>query len=157
MFKEMFNKLNPTWYKVITFIAGFIMFIQILVSFGDDNYTLGIYYVLLLVLIFGMYFFSMKYHLIKLMKKLDETYGKRELLHRVEFDDNGAIITNLESGAVINMSYSSMSRMCNIHKGIVIMSKNKQFFVVFTSCFNQEELEEFRGFIRGRCKHIEFC
>ncbi|MEG0181419.1 MAG: hypothetical protein RR620_14335, partial [Clostridium sp.] len=132
--KEICNRLYPRWIKGLFFIIVFYVVIKLMIEYANYNYIgIVICYIMLASLI-TCYFVGKKLHYSRFIKVIDELYDKRELEFKIEFDDNGVNINNLISGGQGSIAYSSMDKLFNMNRIIIIMCKSGQWFVVFTSC-----------------------
>ena len=89
------------------------------------------------------------------MQRMKETVGKRETKYKVYFDEVGAIVNNLDTGAKIHMKYDVFVRFAETPNVYAIFTKSNQFIILFKNCLDEGQLNEFKIFIKGKCKNFK--
>lgn len=113
------------------------------------------YFIFLFIMIFiliTLYFYRVNYSYKYVIKRMEETYGKREIKMNVYFDEEGARVSNFESGAKVYIKYKLFTRLVETSNIYVLFTKYNEIIVVFKECLDKSQIDEFPIFIKSKCK-----
>lgn len=89
------------------------------------------------------------------MKILEEATDTSELKIKVSFDEDGAIVNNLTTSSSIKIKYDKFVRIVETSSIYFLITEANLYAIVTKECLSNDELDEFKKFIKGKCKNIQ--
>ncbi|MEF9953546.1 MAG: YcxB family protein [Clostridium sp.] len=137
----------------------FIIMVLILLGGGTlyiniGYIKLGYIYFLATILAFGLVYIVNRLKYKKSIMALYEQYNCTEVRYKTEFDDEGIIIHNLNTGSIGRIRYCRFEKIIEKDKIFIIITKAQQSTFVFKDCLSKDEIEEFKIYIKERCPKI---
>lgn len=130
------------------------------ITFAFISLLVSSFYVFLFLLLGAIlaveYFLMINISKKRCIKQIEETIGKREVKYKVYFDDEGVIVNNLGTNAKANMKYGVFKRVVETKNLYVMFTKSNQFVLIFKECLDNNQNEEFKIFIKEKCRKIKF-
>lgn len=109
-----------------------------------------------LVLVFILeYFLAVNIFYKKSLSIMKESTGLNEYCYKVFFDETGAVVNNLSIGATVQLKYDAFVRIEEIRNMYVLFTKANQYVIVFKDCLDNKQVNDFKMFIKERCKNIK--
>lgn len=136
--------------KIMVIICALLGFISIFIS----RVLAGIFFLAAGIFIAEYFYAINKFYKIG-MQRIEETIGKRETKYKVYFDEIGAIVNNLDTGAKGHMKYDLFVRIVETHDVYAIFTKANQFFIIFKDCLEEGQGNEFKKFIKEKCQNLK--
>lgn len=109
---------------------------------------------LILVLIFE-YYFAINIFYKKSVSIMVENSGKEGFEFKVFFNEIGAVVNNLSIGATVNLKYDLFVRLEETTDMYFLFTKSNQYIIVFKNCLDVKQANDFKTFIKERCKNIK--
>lgn len=113
-----------------------------------------VFFVGICVFIAEYYYTLYKFHKI-CMQRMEETTGRRETKYNVYFDEEGAIVNNLDTKSNIKMKYDMFVRLGETSNVYALFTKSNLFIVIFKDCLDEMQMHDFKEFIKEKCKNIK--
>ena len=136
--------------KIFAIISAIFALICIPVSL-----KFSIFFAFLVLVFILEYFFSYKYFLQKKPFYNEGKYRINEYCYKVFFDETGAVVNNLSIGATVQLKYDAFVRIEEINNMYVLFTKANQYIIVFKDCLDNKQVNDFKTFIKERCKNIK--
>lgn len=121
--------------------------------FMTENKVFILCFSLLTIIFITEYFYIINKVIKICMQRMEESVGKKESKYNIYFDEEGAIVNNLDTGAKVHMKYEVFNRFAENSNTYALFTKSNQFIVIFKECLNQSQVDEFREFIKEKCKN----
>lgn len=86
---------------------------------------------------------------------LGEVSDTNEIKIKVYFDEDGVIIDKLNLSPKTKIKYEFFNRILETPHTFFLLTKANQYALVFKECLNEDELNKFKQFIKGKCKNIK--
>lgn len=145
-------------FKIYSIILGLLGLVDIIIGVLNSRnrsilFGLGFLF-LSTVAIWVIIYFEKRFMRLN-MKILEESTDTRELKIRVFFDEDGAIINNLTTSSSIKIKYEYFVRIVETASIYFLVTDSNLYAIVAKECLSNDELDEFKKFIKGKCKNIQ--
>lgn len=137
------------FFRTMIFIC---MGFGILSIFMTENKVFLLCFSLLTIIFITEYFYIINKVIKICIQRMEESVGKKESKYNIYFDEEGAIVNNLDTGAKVHMKYDVFKRFTETSNTCALFTKSNQFIVIFKDCLNQSQVDEFKGFIKEKCQ-----
>ena len=78
-----------------------------------------------------------------------------ETKYKVYFDEVGAIVNNLDTGAKAHMKYDIFVRFAETPNVYAIFTKSNQFIIIFKNCLDEGKVNDSKIFIKEKCGNLK--
>ena len=160
--KEFLKVSAAPWYKILTktliaiiFLLSILSAILWIISSRKEFLIFVAELAGMIFLVFLIYSSNVAKIKILHLDPIKEISDNGEFEFRVFFNDNGANISNLTTSANYEIKYESFYRLEETPSMYVLFTKYAQYVLVFKNCLNEEEINSFKEFIKGKCKNIK--
>ncbi|MBU3107354.1 YcxB family protein [Clostridium gasigenes] len=152
--KELKNYLVPSKLKIFIKIMVIICALLGLISIFISG-VLPVIFFLAAGIFIAEYFYAINKFYKTVMHRMEETVGKMETKYKVYFDEVGAIVNNLDTGAKGHMKYNIFVRFVETPNVYVIFTKANQFIIIFKNCLDEGKVNDFKIFIKEKCENLK--
>lgn len=136
--------------KIFAIISAIFALICIPVSL-----KFSIFFAFLVLVFILEYFLAVNIFYKKSLFIMKENTGLNEYCYKVFFDETGAVVNNLSIGATVQLKYDAFVRIEEINNMYVLFTKANQYIIVFKDCLDNKQVNDFKTFIKERCKNIK--
>ncbi|MGG7057181.1 YcxB family protein [Clostridium nigeriense] len=137
------------FFRTMIFIC---MGFGILSIFMTENKVFLLSFSLLTIIFITEYFYIINKVIKICIQRMEESVGKKESKYNVYFDEEGAIVNNLDTGVKSHMKYDVFKRFAETSNAYALFTKSNEIIVIFKECMNKSEVDEFKGFIKEKCQ-----
>lgn len=146
--------LFPKKLRILYFIGFCISIVAFIVAMITNDFFTSI------ASLFGVFIFpfsyvkSTKITIERLIERFKENLNKEETSYKTLFNEEGVVIHNLDDQSEVNIKYESFDSIAEVEDAFAIFSKTRQLFMVNKKCLEDKEINEFRNFIKEKCKNL---
>ena len=109
-----------------------------------------------LILVFILeYYLAINIFYKKSKAVIEENTEGEGFQYKVIFNEIGAIVDNLSIGATVHLKYDSFVRLEETPDMYFLFTKSTQYIIVFKKCLSDNQINEFKLFIKEKCKNIK--
>lgn len=138
------------FFKILAIISAIFAFIYIPISIKASMFFA--FFVLVFIL---EYFLAINIFYKKNFSIIKENTGSNEYSYKVFFNEIGAVVNNLSTGATVQLKYDVLVRLEETTDMYFLFTKSNQYIIVFKNCLDAKQANDFKTFIKERCKNIK--
>lgn len=153
---EKFKKyLIPSFSKNILIFIIPCSLILGLIDLFFNRLLLALIFFLGTIIFIAEYIFIINRNQKLSMQRIEETFDKKEISYEISFDEEGMLITNLDTRAQNHIKYSSFTKIIKISNTYGFFTNAMQFIFIYDDFSGSENTTNFENFIKEKCKNLK--
>lgn len=139
----------------VRWIAVAVIAVAALLAFIARDWFSGVLYSALTAFFFLYPRFLQNRYIRGQLNRMKESSPEGVARYETFFTVDGAVLKNLTNHGEVLIRYESLALAASTPNLFFVMSKSRQFFLVFKDCLTPEQRESFLPFLKERCPKLK--